>query len=74
MRCLNDRSVDNIYLDGLKSMRDRGTYSTMQVASVLPGARGHSQGSFLSTLWAQMSRLSIDFTDDTSLTLQAYLH
>lgn len=31
MRCLNDRSVDNIYLDGLKSMRDRGTYSTMQV-------------------------------------------
>uniref|UniRef100_UPI0013CE7105 TonB-dependent receptor plug domain-containing protein n=1 Tax=Pseudomonas viridiflava TaxID=33069 RepID=UPI0013CE7105 len=28
---VNDDSVDNIYLDGLKSMGDSGTYSTMQV-------------------------------------------
>jgi len=31
MRGFNDGSVDNIYLDGLKSMGDSGTYSTMQV-------------------------------------------
>ncbi len=31
MRGFNDGSVDNIYLDGLKSMGDNGTYSTMQV-------------------------------------------
>ncbi|QCI15372.1 TonB-dependent siderophore receptor [Pseudomonas putida] len=31
MRGFNDSSVDNIYLDGLKSMGDNGTYSTMQV-------------------------------------------
>lgn len=31
MRGFNDGSVDNIYVDGLKSMGDNGTYSTMQV-------------------------------------------
>lgn len=31
MRGFNDGSVDNIYLDGLKSMGDNGTYSTLQV-------------------------------------------
>ncbi|WP_058545667.1 TonB-dependent siderophore receptor [Pseudomonas fluorescens] len=31
MRGFNDGSVDNIYLDGLKSMGDSGTYSSMQV-------------------------------------------
>ncbi|MBD8495538.1 TonB-dependent siderophore receptor [Pseudomonas syringae] len=31
LRGFNDGSVDNIYLDGLKSMGDSGTYSTMQV-------------------------------------------
>ncbi|QQZ42284.1 TonB-dependent siderophore receptor [Pseudomonas sp. SK3(2021)] len=31
MRGFNDGSVDNIYLDGLKSMGDSGTYSTLQV-------------------------------------------
>ncbi len=31
MRGFNDGAVDNIYLDGLKSMGDSGTYSTMQV-------------------------------------------
>ncbi|MGN7743455.1 TonB-dependent siderophore receptor [Pseudomonas sp. 22526] len=31
MRGFNDGSVDNIYLDGLKSMGDSGTYSTMQI-------------------------------------------
>lgn len=31
MRGFNDGSVDNINLDGLKSMGDSGTYSTMQV-------------------------------------------
>lgn len=31
MRGFNDGSVDNIYIDGLKSMGDSGTYSTMQV-------------------------------------------
>ncbi|MDD0977352.1 TonB-dependent siderophore receptor [Pseudomonas fontis] len=31
MRGFNDGSVDNIYLDGLKSMGDNGTYSSMQV-------------------------------------------
>ncbi|RBL65232.1 TonB-dependent siderophore receptor, partial [Pseudomonas sp. MWU13-2625] len=30
MRGFNDGSVDNIYLDGLKSMGDSGTYSSMQ--------------------------------------------
>ncbi|MGM7281619.1 TonB-dependent siderophore receptor [Pseudomonas guariconensis] len=31
MRGFNDGSVDNLYVDGLKSMGDNGTYSTMQV-------------------------------------------
>ncbi|WAH58962.1 TonB-dependent siderophore receptor [Pseudomonas silvicola] len=31
MRGFNDGSVDNIYIDGLKSMGDSGTYSTMQI-------------------------------------------
>lgn len=31
MRGFNDGAVDNIYVDGLKSMGDSGTYSTMQV-------------------------------------------
>jgi len=31
MRGFNDGSVDNIYLDGLKSMGDSGTYSSIQV-------------------------------------------
>ncbi|WP_434134466.1 TonB-dependent siderophore receptor [Pseudomonas luteola] len=31
MRGFNDGSVDNIYLDGLKTMGDSGTYSSMQV-------------------------------------------
>ncbi|MFS0828988.1 TonB-dependent siderophore receptor [Pseudomonas phoenicis] len=31
MRGFNDGAVDNIYLDGLKSMGDSGTFSTMQV-------------------------------------------
>ncbi|MCE0464830.1 MULTISPECIES: TonB-dependent siderophore receptor [Pseudomonas] len=31
MRGFNDGSVDNIYLDGLKSMGDSGTYSSIQI-------------------------------------------
>lgn len=31
MRGFNDGSVDNIYVDGLKSMGDSGTFSTLQV-------------------------------------------
>lgn len=31
MRGFNDGSVDNIYIDGLKSMGDSGTFSTMQI-------------------------------------------
>ncbi|MBV6286693.1 TonB-dependent siderophore receptor [Pseudomonas sp. MAFF 301350] len=31
MRGFNDGSVDNIYIDGLKSMGDSGTFSTLQV-------------------------------------------
>ncbi|NER59592.1 TonB-dependent siderophore receptor [Pseudomonas sp. MAFF212428] len=31
MRGFNDGSVDNIYIDGLKSMGDSGTFSTLQI-------------------------------------------